>query len=312
MDRTDNGKGQIAKNAKSAKSGFPFKVAAVDLDGTLLCPDKTVSAANEKAIQLLRAHGCQIVMASGRRHEDILPAYHHLGLTGPVISCDGIVIKMPLTEEVWLEKRINETLAHTLIEEGHQHNLSMYYYHGESVFYARENAYTLGYQACTRSRKPIRNEYLHDLKGNRAQKVVFCDHPERIAALKAVFHDRYSGQLQVIETEPGYLEFMPLATSKFTALQALSDKLGFHTDEALAFGDNWNDVEILSSVGFGVAMTVSSEAAKRAAKAISPAGDCATSFARAVELVFDKFYPSRQLLADKITNTSSDAVLALV
>ena len=53
---------------------------------------------------------------------------------------------------------------------------------------------------------------------------------------------------------------MPLATSKFTGLQALMSKLDFHTDQALAFGDNWNDVEILSGVGFGVAMTVSSEA----------------------------------------------------
>lgn len=293
---------------------FPFKVAAVDLDGTLLCPNKTVSAANQKAIQLLRDHGCQIVMASGRRHEDILPSYHHLGLTGPVISCDGIVIKMPLTEEIWLEKRLQETLAHSLIEEGRQHNLSIFYYHGESVFYAYENDFTLGYQACTRSRKPIRNEYLHELKGNRAQKVVFCDHPERIAQVRATFEERYRELVQIVESEPGYLEFMPLATSKFTALKelSLSGKLDFHTDEALAFGDNWNDVEILGNVGFGVAMTDSSEAAKLAAKAVSPAGDPAESFARAVELVFDKFHPSRRLPEKKITNTSSDALLQLV
>ncbi|CAN5608103.1 Cof-type HAD-IIB family hydrolase [soil metagenome] len=271
---------------------FPFKVAAVDLDGTLLCPDKTVSAANQRAIQKLRDHGCQIVMASGRRHEDVLPSYHLLGLTGPVISCDGIVIKMPLTEEILLEKSLHGDLAHSLIEAGREHKVSIYYYHGESVFYAHENEYTLGYQACTRSRKAIKNEYIHELKGNRAQKLVFCEHPNRIAEIKANLVERFKGQAQVIETEPGYLEFMPLATSKFTALQALMPTLDFHTDQALAFGDNWNDVEILSGVGFGVAMTVSSEAAKKAAKAVSPAGDSAESFARAVDLVFERFYPA--------------------
>jgi len=258
---------------------FPFKVAAVDLDGTLLSPDKTISEANLDAVKLLRDHGCQIIMASGRRHEDILPAYHQLGLTTPVISCDGIVIKMPLTEEILLEKKLHETLAHTLIQEGREHNLSVYYYHG-------------GYQACTRSRQPIRNEYLHELKGDRAQKIVFCHHPERIGELKSIFTERYRDHMQVIETEPGYLEFMPLATSKFTALQELASKLDFHTDNALAFGDNWNDVEMLAGVGFGVAMTDSSEAARQAARAISPQGDAATSFARAVELVFARFYPS--------------------
>ena len=107
------------------------------------------------------------------------------------------------------------------------------------------------------------------MKGNRAQKLVFCEHPSRIAEIKAHLTDRFKNHAQVIETEPGYLEFMPLATSKFTGLQALMSKLDFHTDQALAFGDNWNDVEILSGVGFGVAMTVSSEAAKKAAKAVS-------------------------------------------
>ncbi len=295
---------KIMSSSKKIESGiqkkFPFKVAAIDLDGTLLSPEKTVSQANHDAINLLRDHGCQIIMASGRRHEDILPTYHHLGLTGPVISCDGIVIKMPLTEEILLEKKLHQTLAHTLIQEGREHNVSVYYYHGESVFYCQENEWTLKYQACTRSRKPIKNEFLHELKGDRAQKVIFCHHPERIAELRASLTERYQDHMQVIETEPGFLEFMPLATSKFTALQELAFKLGFHTDEALAFGDNWNDVDMLANVGFGVAMTESSESARRAAKAISPAGDSATSFARAVELVFDRFYPSRAILAQAL------------
>jgi len=276
---------------------FPFKAAAIDLDGTLLSADKTVSQANLSAIKLLRDHGCQIIMASGRRHEDILPTYHHLGLTGPVISCDGIVIKMPLSGEVLLEKKLHQILAHTLIQEGREHNLSVYYYHSESVFYCQENERTLKYQACTRSRKPIKNEYLHELKGDGAQKIVFCHHPERIAELRASLTERYQDHMQIVESEPGFLEFMPLATSKFTALQELAFKLGFHTDDVLAFGDNWNDVDMLSGVGFGVAMTDSSESAWQAAKAISPAGDSATSFARAVELVFDRFYPSRAILA---------------
>lgn len=305
----DTNKSDLKVSAAKGQS-FPFKVAAVDLDGTLLCPNRTVSAANQRAIQKLRDHGCQIVMASGRRHEDILPYYHLLGLTAPVISCDGIVIKMPLTEEILLEKSLHETLAHSLIEAGREHKVSIYYYHGESVFYAHENEYTLGYQACTRSRKPIKNEYIHELKGNRAQKLVFCEHPSRIAEIKAHLTDRFKDHAQVIETEPGYLEFMPLATSKFTGLQALMAKLDFHTDQALAFGDNWNDVEILSGVGFGVAMTVSSEAAKKAAKAVSPAGDSSESFARAVDLVFERFYPNAaQPAAAQPVATESQAPL---
>jgi hypothetical protein len=70
-NKLDGNKSDLKASALKGQS-FPFKVAAVDLDGTLLCPQRTVSAANQRAIQRLRDHGCQIVMASGRRHEDIL------------------------------------------------------------------------------------------------------------------------------------------------------------------------------------------------------------------------------------------------
>lgn len=270
---------------------FPFRIAAVDLDGTLLSPDKTVSRDNKKAIEQLQANGCQIVMASGRRHEDILPTYHYLGLRTPVISCDGIVIKTPLTEELILEKTLHQTLAHTLVQEGHSHGVGIFYYHSESVFYSRPNEWTLGYQACTRSRQPIFNDYLHDLRGYRAQKLVFCDHPERIRELKPALLERYGEHLQMVESEPGYLEFMPPATSKFTAMKEVCSRLGYLPEAALAFGDNWNDEEILAGVGFGVAMSDASNGAKQAAKAVAAPGPAGSSFARAVGLVFERFCP---------------------
>lgn len=289
---------------ESAGARFPFRIAAVDLDGTLLAPDKTVSRENRRAIEDLQAHGCQIVMASGRRHEDILPAYHFLGLRTPVISCDGIVIKTPLSEEVIQEKTLHQTLAHTLVQEAHGHGIGVYYYHSESVFYSRPTEYTLAYQACTRSRQPIFNEFLHELRGYRAQKVVFCDHPERIRELKPSLLERYDEHLQVVESEPGYLEFMPKATSKFTAMQELCSRLGHSIEEALAFGDNWNDEELLAGVGFGVAMTDASEGAKKAAKAVAGPGSPASSFARAVDIVFDRFYPTRDLKVQTVSGAS--------
>lgn len=289
----------------SAGARFPFRVAAVDLDGTLLGPDKTVSRENKKAVEALQAHGCQIVMASGRRHEDILPAYHFLGLRTPIISCDGIVIKTPLTEEVILEKTLHQTIAHTLVQEAHSHGVGVYYYHTESVFYSRPTEWTLAYQACTRSRQPIFNEFLHELRGYRAQKLVFCDHPERIKELKPGLLDRYDEHLQVIESEPGFLEFMPKGTSKFTAIQELCSRMGHSAEEALAFGDNWNDEEILANVGFGVAMTDASEGAKKAAKAVSGSGPANTSFARAVDLVFERFYPLRDIKVQSLNGATA-------
>src|SRR5437764_502958 len=56
-----------------------FRLAAIDLDGTLLGPDVTISAANVEAINTLQAMGTEVVLASGRHHHsmrsfaDLLP-----------------------------------------------------------------------------------------------------------------------------------------------------------------------------------------------------------------------------------------------
>ncbi len=47
---------------------FPYRLAAIDLDDTLLGPDKQISAANLLAIQKLQGFGVEIVLASGRKH----------------------------------------------------------------------------------------------------------------------------------------------------------------------------------------------------------------------------------------------------
>src|SRR4051794_3914384 len=68
---------------------FPFKIAAVDLDDTLLGPDKKIGALNREALERLQSLGSEVVPASGRRHENMLPFCRGLGLDGFVVSCQG-------------------------------------------------------------------------------------------------------------------------------------------------------------------------------------------------------------------------------
>ena len=44
---------------------FPFRLAAVDLDGTLLAPDKTIPQANVDAVHTLRNLGCEVILGLG-------------------------------------------------------------------------------------------------------------------------------------------------------------------------------------------------------------------------------------------------------
>ena len=48
-------------------TSFFYRLAAVDIDDTLVGQDKCISEPNRKAVQALRKLNCEVILASGRR-----------------------------------------------------------------------------------------------------------------------------------------------------------------------------------------------------------------------------------------------------
>ncbi len=67
-------------------SKFPYALAAIDIDDTLVGPDKKIGWENRRAVEQLQSLGCRVVLASGRRHANMLPFCHELGLDDYVVS----------------------------------------------------------------------------------------------------------------------------------------------------------------------------------------------------------------------------------
>ena len=76
------------------------RLAALDLDGTLLNDEHTVTNRSCEALQKLSAQGAVVVLISGRMHRAILPISDQIGLENPIISYNGGMVKHPRTGEV--------------------------------------------------------------------------------------------------------------------------------------------------------------------------------------------------------------------
>src|SRR3954469_11173440 len=79
---------------------FPYKLAAIDIDDTLVGPDKRISGATRTAAARLTGCGWRVVLASGRRHDNMLPFHRELGLDDFLVSCQGAVARHAATGEV--------------------------------------------------------------------------------------------------------------------------------------------------------------------------------------------------------------------
>jgi Cof subfamily protein (haloacid dehalogenase superfamily) len=269
---------------------LPYRLAAIDLDDTLLGPDKRIGAANAAAVARLRERGVRVVLASGRRHENMRQFYRQLDLdTGVIVSCNGALVRDEHNGQVLHERRVPADLAAEVIEEGDRLGVTMNYYHAEGHLYVRElNRWTALYQGRTGSElEPIGD--LVQLSGDRPLKIIWVADGALVEELFPAMRARFDGRLYTTVTDPEYLEFMAVGVNKAAGLAAAAEHFGVVPEEVVAFGDGNNDVEMLRWAGLGVAMSHGRASAKEAADRVAPPGDPESDLARAVDALLAEY-----------------------
>ncbi len=267
---------------------LPFRLAAIDLDGTLLGPDKTLGEENRAAVQRLQAAGCRVILASGRRHQNSIRFQRELDLHGPIIACQGGLIRDGETGDVQEAQFLSSTLANAVVDEGTRLDVNVIYYHLDHLYVGshRDDFLDLYERRVGEQAEVLPN--LGSLGGKQALKIVWYADPALLRSKRAGLSERFRDSLDVLSTEDENLEFMPPGVNKASALEKVARRFGLSAPEVLAFGDGENDVPMLRWAGVGVAMAHGNELAKRAAARVSPPGPRETAFARAVDALFDE------------------------
>jgi Cof subfamily protein (haloacid dehalogenase superfamily) len=273
---------------------FAYRLAAVDLDGTLLGPDKKVSEENAAAVRRLNENGAKVIIASGRRHQNSIRFQRQLGLNGPIIACQGGLIRDGESGNVIEAHFLSQTVSKETIKEGANAGVRVIYYHLDHLYVAeRDNEWIELYE----SRVDEKTEALPDLDrldGRRALKIVWYGDPLVLGSVRPRMEEQFREKVDLLSTEKENLEFMPRGINKATALAKVAANFGVRAEEVLAFGDGENDVQMLSWAGAGVAMRHGHSTAIAAARFVSPEGRPETAFAAAVNALFENQFERLQ------------------
>ncbi|WP_327204829.1 HAD-IIB family hydrolase [Paenibacillus sp. DMB20] len=81
------------------------------------------------------------------------------------------------------------------------------------------------------------------------QAIVFCTQEE-----EGFYLNKYANKLQFVRWGDHAVDVLPMGGSKAAGIARLIQKLGKKPEDAVAFGDHLNDLEMLQYVGHGVAM----------------------------------------------------------
>lgn len=251
----------------------PYKLAAIDLDGTLLSSNHTVSPGNAAAVRRAVEAGAKIVLASGRQWSTIDAFAKMLDLPpeSPIIAYNGAMIRTH-GGDTWFHQPLSAKAAKTIVHYCDAHDLHLNYYFNDALYVRDDTVWGQMYQQRTGTVPHVTGD-LTRFDGKLPTKLILVDTLEVTNRLLTHFQAEFGDSLYIIKTEDEYLEFMDPTVSKGVALAEVAGHLGIAQAECIAFGDSYNDLPMVEWAGLGVAMNNARAELKAVAGRIAPCND---------------------------------------
>lgn len=257
------------------------RLLALDLDGTTLHSDGTLSARTKTALEQAAAQSIHIVVASGRAKSALPEAIRTLqGVEYAVTSNGSSVFHLPTRERVFGLDMPDETVER-LVQVLRPFGFPMEIFtegmaYAPRVYVADPAAF--GAPARSRSyvqatRIPVDNleALLERCRGHvEGMDVIVPDETSKRRVREAV--ERLD-DVYITSSVAHYLEFGCAGASKAAGLRALAERLHLTPAQIAAFGDADNDWEMVTFAGVGVAMGNACSCLKEAADILTASND---------------------------------------
>ena len=273
-----------------------YKLIAVDVDGTLLTSEGTISERTRDALRRAVANGALFAVATGRRRRTAEPIVAQLDLPHYLVSSQGAALwqdgdlldhsHLPAANaRVALD--IIRSLDMAAVVLGSALHEDALYTYGDweandrlAAYLNRNRRYVRPLDGAALDHDPIELIVMDTMERLERLDVALTGHPTLPAEdapaeggpnpahpLWRVIFSRNQF------TAGGAIEIVGPETSKASALDRLCRRLGLTPAQVVAFGDNVNDVEMLAFAGMGVAMGNSTEDAIAVANQVAPSND---------------------------------------
>lgn len=233
------------------------KIIFSDIDGTLLNKDRELSSLTKSVFRELQRE-VPVVLISSRMPAAMKHLQHDLEIAHqPLICYNGGLVLIDDKVESSTEIPLSTLKALEKFNQGLNCHLSLYhsdewYVPAKDQWARREENNTRVTPLVLPAQKVITK---WDREQKSAHKIMCMGEEEKINKIERYLSDGFGKELHLYRSKPTYLEIANSKISKLTAIDMLLEKY-FHLtrEDAVAFGDNYNDHEMLEAVGMGIAV----------------------------------------------------------
>jgi Cof subfamily protein (haloacid dehalogenase superfamily) len=246
-----------------------FRLVAVDLDGTLLRSNGTLSERTRRALDLLEPAGSQLVIVTGRPWRWFLEVADLVDDDALVVCLNGAATVRAATGEIVVASPLGGDPARALVARLRDRH--------PGVRFAVETTAGFGHEEGYRQRGPSFVRPVPDLGAlfdlGDVLKLLAQDPLAGAEDLRKTVLDSGIAGVTVTFSSPSLLEIGGFHATKAEALAGLAGRLGVDRAEVLAFGDMPNDVAMLAWAGHGVAVANAHPEARAAAAEVTASND---------------------------------------
>lgn len=223
-----------------------IRLIAIDLDGTLLSPDKTISPANRQALLNAEAAGVDVVICTGRPLSGVRPIFEEIGFKSnhsySVINNGCTTVKSSDWSVITYDALSEEDLVYLdqLTQEIHP-QLSLFDLN-RYIILNRDPSEIAKMDASIVSTVPVSLGLQEVLEAQPIFQGMFIDQKEQIDAFQETYEEALAQRFHTIRSQPILFEILPKGVNKATGLKALAEHLGIPREQIMAIGEDRKSV----------------------------------------------------------------------
>jgi Cof subfamily protein (haloacid dehalogenase superfamily) len=255
-----------------------IKAICTDIDGTLLDSRRELSPRTLAAVRKLD-NTIPVILASSRMPSAMRHLQEELGiLHHPMICFNGGYVLLydgdSPTPEVFDTVHIPASICSAIVKMAQDTEIHVSLYTQDEWYAPQFDKWAEKEERVTKVSPNVAvltdvvNEWHTNDTG--AHKVMCMGPEQEIKEMADALEEKFGSEIYIYRSKSTYLELAPRTISKATALEMLlKSKFNIMMSEVMAFGDNYNDIDMLRAVGKGIAVGNAREEVKAAADEIT-------------------------------------------
>ncbi len=289
-----------------------YRLAAIDLDGTMLNQYGLVTQRTKEAIEKAQKSGIEVVIASGRPTDSVKTIAQEINSNKYFISGNGAIIYDITNDEIIYENTLKKQKVLDIIKICEENSI-YYNIYTEKEILAKSLQCNVLYYYKENLNKDEKNktqinvvENIYNYISNRDEKVVkitICDNHQvifnsimrklkEISEIEVLEVSHMSRKIikqgtEDIPIEYFYTEISAKNVDKWNAIEFLKEKMQIEKNEIIAIGDNMNDKTMIENAGLGIAMGESTPIIKEIADVVTDT-NCNDGVAKVLEKLLKK------------------------